>query len=106
MSIRPPAEAFEKVPTIIHADSAAAAKALAQEVKEIIEFAELVVAHKERVVITHRTYSNHILVLLSVIEHIKKEMLHMACQTNNFKSFERLCLLLEHYNLDGVKDDE
>lgn len=36
MSIRPPAEAFENVPTVIFTDSAAAAKALAQEVKEII----------------------------------------------------------------------
>ena len=36
MSLRSPAEAFEKVPTIIFAESAAAAKALAQEVKEII----------------------------------------------------------------------
>ena len=33
---RSPAEAFEKVPTVIFPDSAAAAKALAQEVKEII----------------------------------------------------------------------
>ena len=36
MSLRSPAEAFEKVPTTLFADSAAAAKALAQEVKEII----------------------------------------------------------------------
>jgi glucosamine-6-phosphate deaminase len=33
---RSPAEAFEKVPTVIFPDSAAAAKALAQEVKDII----------------------------------------------------------------------
>lgn len=37
MSIRPPAEAYEKVPTTIFRDSAAAAKALAKEVKELIE---------------------------------------------------------------------
>ena len=48
---------------------------LPQEVKEIIEFAELATEHKERVIITHRTYANHILVLLTVIEQIKKEIL-------------------------------
>lgn len=37
MSIRPPAEAYEKVPTHIFRDSATAAKALAQEVRELIE---------------------------------------------------------------------
>lgn len=37
MSIRPPAEAYEKVPTLLFADSAAAARALAQEVKSLIE---------------------------------------------------------------------
>lgn len=37
MSIRPHSEAYEKVPTVIFADSAAAAQALAQEVRELIE---------------------------------------------------------------------
>lgn len=37
MSIRPPAEAYEKVPTTIFRDSAAAAKTLAKEVKDLIE---------------------------------------------------------------------
>jgi len=37
MSIRPPAEAYEKVPTVIFADSAAAARALAHEVRSLIE---------------------------------------------------------------------
>ena len=37
MSIRPHSEAYEKVPTLIFADSAAAAQALAQEVRELIE---------------------------------------------------------------------
>ncbi len=37
MSIRPPAEAYEKVPTVIFPDSAKAAKTLAQEVKQLIE---------------------------------------------------------------------
>lgn len=37
MSIRPAAEAYEKVPTSIFPDSAAAAKALAQEVRKLIE---------------------------------------------------------------------
>jgi glucosamine-6-phosphate deaminase len=37
MSIRPPAEAFEKVPTVIFPDSAKAAQTLAREVKQLIE---------------------------------------------------------------------
>ena len=37
MSIRPTAEAYEKVPTVIFADSAAAARTLAREVRELIE---------------------------------------------------------------------
>lgn len=37
MAIRPPAEAYEKVPTFIFPDSAKAAKTLAREVKELIE---------------------------------------------------------------------
>lgn len=37
MSIRPHSEAYEKVPTLIFADSAAAAQGLAQEVRELIE---------------------------------------------------------------------
>ena len=37
MSIRPHSEAYEKVPTLIFADSASAAQALAQEVRELIE---------------------------------------------------------------------
>jgi glucosamine-6-phosphate deaminase len=37
MSIRSHSEAYEKVPTLIFADSAAAAQALAQEVRELIE---------------------------------------------------------------------
>ncbi len=37
MSIRPPVEAYEKIPTVIFADSAAAAQMLAREVGELIE---------------------------------------------------------------------
>lgn len=71
----------------------------AEEIREITDFIHIVSENPRNVIITPQLHAHHITRLFLVIETIKKEMLDVACQTNDFKSFDRLCLFMEGLGL-------
>jgi len=65
------------------------------EVKEIVDFIQLIAEHPTKVIISPRLHAQHVTTMFLIIEHMKRLTLDVACQTQDFRTFDQMCLYLE-----------